>query len=140
MREMNLDQAGIDYVMNELSLSLGDFVKLISLKAWSSLVEKTPVGNPSLWTSKPPKGYVGGKARFSWNIKAKSPDKSIPQSWSMTMPVAPNFKNVGYDPVFVTSSVPYMKRLEEDGWSTQGSHMLKRTLSEIKFEFNSIGI
>ncbi len=138
MIKMELNQRSIDYVMDQMVLSLGDFVNIIALKTWTSLVYKTPVGNPYLWTNKAPKGYVGGKARFSWNIQAKSPDKSIPDTWSTSIPITPNFKNTGYDPVYVTSSIPYMNRLEK-GWSSQGSHMQERTLSEITFEFNSIG-
>lgn len=136
--EMDLNDFNIGRVIKNINLSIGDFANVIALKAFTSLVFKTPVGNPSLWSSKPPKGYAGGQARFSWNIKHKEPDTSLPKSWGGSMPAVPRLKSQGLEPVFVTSSIPYMQRLEE-GWSTQGSHMVGRTMSEIRYEINSIG-
>lgn len=140
MIELDLDARGIAYVMNELKLSIGDFVRIISLKAWTSLIYKTPVGNPSLWkTAYPPTGYIGGQARFSWNLQEVKPNTSLPRSWNEGYPAQPSLNNKGFQAVYVTSSVPYMMALE-NGHSTQGMHMQKRTVSEIKYEFNSIGI
>ena len=34
----------------------------------TSIVLRTPVGNPSLWKNPPPKGYVGGRLRGNWNV------------------------------------------------------------------------
>lgn len=138
MIEMDLNAANIEILMDKINLSIGDFANLIALKSFTSLIYKTPVGNPTLWSSKPPKGYAGGQARFSWNIKHGEPDTSTPSSWSMSYPLPPTLKSKGLTPLYVTSSIPYMQRLE-DGWSSQGSHMVKRTMSEIKYEINSIG-
>lgn len=32
----------------------------------TSIVLRNPVGNPTLWKSKPPAGYVGGRSRANW--------------------------------------------------------------------------
>jgi len=36
------------------------------LAVGTSLVLKSPVGDPSLWKDKPPAGYVGGRFRANW--------------------------------------------------------------------------
>jgi hypothetical protein len=137
MREMDLTPQNIDKLMGEVELSLGDFANLVALDAFTSLVYKTPVGNPDLWDEKSlpaPEGYVGGQARASWNIQHGRPDTSLPTTWSAALPVAPKLKSMGLEPVYVTSSVPYMTRLE-NGWSSQGSHMQERTVSELQMKY-----
>tara|TARA_R100001143_G_scaffold61969_1_gene64049 strand:- start:18297 stop:18704 length:408 start_codon:yes stop_codon:yes gene_type:complete len=134
MREMDLTPQNIDKLMGEVEASLGDFANLVALDAFTSLVYKTPVGNPDLWTTQAPDGYVGGQARASWNIQHGRPDTSLPTTWSAALPVAPQLKSMGLEPVYVTSSVPYMTRLE-NGWSSQGSYMQKRTVSELQMKY-----
>lgn len=51
-------------------------VRKSSLDLLNSVVMRTPVGNPSLWKSKPPKGYVGGRLRANWNVSLDAPDES----------------------------------------------------------------
>lgn len=135
--ELELTTANIKLIAKKLDLSIGDFVHTLGLKAFTSLVFKTPVGNPTLWKSKAPKGYVGGRAKFSWNMQYKRPNTKQPLNWSGGLPPTPSIKiNTNYEPLFVTSPVPYMERLEK-GWSTQGSHMIKRTVSEINLELKT---
>ena len=138
MLELDLNTANINKLIDDVGISIGQFVVLVGLKGFTSVVIKTAVGNPDLWNSPAPKGYIGGQARHSWKLKHASPDGSVPTSWSMTMPSPPKLVPMGYTPLYLTSSVPYMQKLE-DGHSTQGSHMMKRTLAELEFEFNSIG-
>lgn len=39
-----------------------------------SVIEMSPVGNPSLWKTKyPPKGYVGGRFRGNWQFATGAP-------------------------------------------------------------------
>jgi hypothetical protein len=134
MREMDLTPQNIDRLMGEVETSLGDFANLVALDAFTSLVYKTPAGNPDLWESPAPDGYVGGQARASWNIQHRKPDTSLPSTWGASLPVAPQLKSMGLEPVYVTSSVPYMGRLE-DGHSKQGKHMQKRTVAELTFKY-----
>lgn len=136
--EFELNAQTIKMIAKEIDLSIGNFVALVGLKAWTSLVFKTPVGNPSLWKSKPPKGYVGGQAKFSWNMQYSRIDKSTPTTWGGGVPSTPNIKaREDYKTLYVTSSLPYMERLE-NGWSSQGSHMIKRTVGEIGLKLKQL--
>lgn len=38
------------------------------------IIKPTPVGDPTYWKSKPPKGYIGGTLRGAWNASIGSPD------------------------------------------------------------------
>ena len=49
---------------------LDEQVRGITLELFSSIILSSPVGNPTLWKSKPPKGYVGGRFRANWNTSA----------------------------------------------------------------------
>jgi len=41
-------------------------VQKITLDVARSVIQKSPVGNPSLWKSPAPPGYVGGRFRANW--------------------------------------------------------------------------
>lgn len=43
---------------------VGEVVDAIAFK----IDERSPVGNPKLWKSPPPKGYVGGRFRGNWQL------------------------------------------------------------------------
>lgn len=135
---IELNANSIKMIARKIDKSVGEVVKLIGIKAWTSLVFKTPVGNPSLWKSKAPKGYVGGQAKFSWNMQYKRADTAQPVNWNSGVPNTPNI-NVrnDYSPLFVTSSIPYMEKLEEGKHSTQGGHMIKRTVGQLNLELKT---
>ena len=139
MIEHELNSSTINMIADKIDSTVGEVVKIIALKSWTSLVYKTPVGNPDLWeTNYVPAGYAGGQAKFSWNINYNKPDRTTPTSWSDGIPSTPEIQvRNDYSDAYVTSSIPYMLRLEE-GHSTQGMHMIKRTVSELKFEINNI--
>lgn len=46
----------------------------------SDIIIGTPVGDPTLWKSKPPKGYIGGTLRGAWNASVSSPNRSVTKS------------------------------------------------------------
>ena len=135
---LEFNQNAIRMIADKIDESVGTLVQTIGLKSWTSLVFKTPVGNPDLWkTNYVPAGYVGGQAKFSWNVNYNKPDMTIPISWGTGNPTTPTIKvGKNYETLFVTSSIPYMKRLEE-GHSTQGKHMIKRTVGEINLELKT---
>lgn len=59
-------------------------VRGASIDLLSRVVMRTPVGNPDLWKSKPPKGYVGGRLRANWNVSLTTPDESTADSIDKT--------------------------------------------------------
>jgi hypothetical protein len=131
----DFNQNTIKLIAKKMQESVGQVVIVIGLKSWFSLVDKTPVGNSDLWESPyKPVGYVGGQAKFSWNVNFNKPDYSTPISWGGGQPSTPSIKvGKNYESLFITSSVPYMERLEK-GWSKQGKHMIKRTVGEVGLE------
>jgi len=63
-RQFSIDLSKL--VANELPVAVAEVTRAISLAALRGVILKTPVGNPDLWKSKPPKGYVGGQFRSFW--------------------------------------------------------------------------
>ena len=103
----------------------------------TSIILKTPVGNPDLWKSPAPPGYVGGRARNNWfatigelssettKNKAKSGQAAINKTKSATKQLKAG--NVFY----LTNNLPYIRRLEYEGWSTQAAAgMVRVSVSE----------
>ena len=44
-----------------------------TLELFGGVIKSTPVGNPDLWQSPAPPGYVGGRARGSWQTAVGTP-------------------------------------------------------------------
>ena len=108
-----------------------DYVVGVSQK----VIERTPVGNPSLWQSNPPPGYVGGTARANWIPSIGSPETaevdSSDQGRSSAQVQAIQNRIPG-NIYYLTNNVPYIERLEY-GWSTQAPNgMMRRTLREAR--------
>ena len=88
------------------------------------IVERTPVGNPSLWESPPPPGYVGGRARANWQYGFNSPpqgalddiDKSGVVSLGRISKGAKGSPAAGIH--YIANNLPYAQALE-NGHSTQ---------------------
>jgi len=101
------------------------------------IVLRTPVGNPSLWQGPPPPGYTGGQARGNWQASIGSPTNgmtdTIDKSGTATIAgiagdthLAPG--NVWY----LVNNLPYISKLEFDGWSTQSPEgMVRISLREL---------
>lgn len=113
--------------------------KKIMIDLFSSVIEKSPVGNPELW-KEPKKGYVGGRFRANWNVAYGSPDTSTTKDvdTSGTQSISRMEKKVGsYEfndgSVFLSNSLPYSLRLEYDSWSKQApAGMVRISLIEIQ--------
>lgn len=109
--------------------------KKIAIDLFGKIVEKTPVGNPSLWAESslpPPAGYVGGRARANWQIAVQTtpagndgeaPETGVQTNW----PISPLQEARGFSQmasakfgqtIWIYNNVRYIKRLE-DGWSSQ---------------------
>ncbi|MBW2635987.1 MAG: hypothetical protein JRC86_00420 [Deltaproteobacteria bacterium] len=126
-------------------------VRKTVLDLGTSLVERTPVGDATLWKrpeNKPP-GYVGGHARANWShsigaqsIKEfKAVDDSAAENNISMRRIARSLgkeRRSGQTAVdnvhFIQNSVPYIVALE-DGHSTQAPHGM---VALATLEFQSI--
>lgn len=97
------------------------------------IIKRTPVGNPSIWKDKPPKGYIGGSLRGSWQAtinQAEAPIKipTIDADGASTVikasGIANNYK-VGQT-FYLINPLPYAYRVEF-GWSQQAPAGMVRT-------------
>ena len=114
-----------------------DVVKGTTFQLFTNIVKRTPVGNPSIWQSKPPKGYIGGTLRNSWycainnaaGVPKRKPSKS--GSESIKSLVAIQNYTLG-DSVYLVNRAPYARRVEF-GWSSQApAGMARISLAEVK--------
>ena len=114
-----LDQVVIDYVVG------------VSQK----IIERTPVGNPSLWQGNAPPGYVGGTARANWIPSIGTPEQNQVNTTDQNRgsnQVLSIRKQIPGNIYYLTNNVPYIERLEY-GWSTQAPNgMMRRTLREAR--------
>lgn len=97
------------------------------------IVLKTPVGNPRLWQSPPPAGYVGGRLRGNWNTGINAQDRTprgvdklggaaIARGAATIRAREPD------SDIYITNSLPYAERIEY-GYSTQApAGMLRVTV------------
>lgn len=111
-------------------------VRKVVLEIGASVIEKSPVGNPDLWSSPPPEGYVGGRFRANWTHgEGSAPTNVFPDidetgavsNARIMASVAPDAAGKVH---FVVNNLPYAQRLEK-GWSTQApAGMVGLTVSE----------
>lgn len=114
-------------------------VKKVVLDVGSSIVMKTPVGDPTTWSMPAPAGYVGGRARGSWQYQKGAPLMTEPGGVDPSGGGSVGRVSAGVaagDPVtehYITSTVPYMRRLEYEGWSSQAPEgMVRKTVQEFQ--------
>jgi hypothetical protein len=89
----------------------------------AQVVNRTPVGNPSLWKSKPPAGYVGGRLRANWTVGLGAPDLGTDQPPSAANTAVSRGTTVianwhGQD-IYLMNSMPYVREIEYEGHSSQ---------------------
>jgi hypothetical protein len=91
----------------------------------ASLVMMSPVGNPDLWKDPAPKGYVGGRFRANWQhgynqVQGGQIDAVDPSGGDTAAQLA---ASVGSGDAFgvhyIVNNLPYGRRLEYEGWSSQ---------------------
>lgn len=104
-----------------------------------AVVARTPVGDPSTWAVAAPPGYVGGRARGSWQYGFNAPNPSDPGTIdgsggsANARVVAGVSANQAPGVHYITSTVPYMRRLEYEAWSKQAPEgMVRITVLEFK--------
>lgn len=102
----------------------------------ASLVERSPVGDPSGWASPAPAGYVGGRFKNNWNCSTQAVDFSTEGGPDGVGASSMGRIQRGLDgwkagqKVFITNSLPYSRRLEY-GWSDQApGGMVRLTVAD----------
>ena len=104
-----------------------------------SLIEKSPVGDPTLWESKPPKGYVPGRFKDNWRggavqINDETTEETDPSGELSLVSINDSLPNDFYGVFYITNSLSYAQALE-DGHSKQApAGMVSLTV----LEFDSI--
>lgn len=113
-------------------------VRRIVLDVAKELVEMSPVGDASYWQSPPPKGYVGGRFKASWDYGFNSPPSSLhrgidPSGGASLGRIEASMGNRMSGAVhYIANNTPYARRLEE-GWSRQAP-MGMVSLTVLKFQ------
>jgi len=114
-------------------------VQKVGADVLASVVDKTPVGDPSLWKSKPPKGYVGGRLRANWNVSFGAPDISTTTTVdaaggaTKSRGVEIIAKWDGQADIYVMNSLPYVRPIEYEGHSLQApAGMVRITVAEFQ--------
>jgi len=111
----------------------------VTIDVLRSVIDKSPVGNPALWKSPAPAGYVGGRFRANWNTSVgradtatttktdaagsgtKSRGAVVVQGWD------------GQGDCYITNSLPYGPELEYKGHSSQApAGMVRVTVVEFQ--------
>jgi hypothetical protein len=105
----------------------------------AKVVLRTPVGDPSKWKSPAPAGYVGGRLRANWNTSIGGPDLSTTVDTDASgSAVVARGQNVlrgvdGERDVYIMNSLPYVRRIEYEGWSSQArAGMVRVTVAEFQ--------
>jgi len=104
-----------------------------------SVVEKSPVGDPKFWKSKPPAGYVGGRLRANWNVSFGTPNVSTTTATDKSGDVT-NARGVavltgwkGEAEIYVMNSLPYVRPVEYGHSKLQApAGMVRITVTEFQ--------
>ena len=100
-----------------------DITRVSAIALFSDVVISTPVGNPSLWSSKAPAGYTGGSLRGSWFATISRPSSQLADASRENSAIS-SMENIVLGAksarlFYMTNNQPYSKRVEYDGWSSQ---------------------
>lgn len=99
-------------------------VRAVLMKIDGRLINRSPVGDATYWKSKPPKGYVGGRFRGSWQMSIGSPaggiSRAIDADGAATLAAHASIAAIAKagDIIFMINNTAYGKRIEQ-GWSRQ---------------------
>ena len=113
-------------------------VRRVVMEIANRAVFRSPVGDPSIWQSPPPPGYVGGRFRGNWQYGfAAAPtgygeaiDPSGAATLSGIISRVANKQGVHW----IANNLPYAQRIE-NGWSSQSPQGI---VGRIELEFEQI--
>lgn len=106
-------------------LNLKTAVSNVIRSVGEDLVTRSPVGEPTTWVSKPPKGYVGGQFKGNWQHGFESMNSGNLDTIDPSGQVSIDRINKSIDSLtdvtgthYLYNNLPYAQKLE-DGWSIQ---------------------
>lgn len=126
---------GFAEASNETILNV---VKEVAVDLFTEIINKTPVGDPSLWKSSPPADYVPGALRGNWQCTIESPAsgrlgiRSGADAISSMVSVVGKLKED--QAVYLANNLPYAQRIEYLGWShvQRPEGMVRVSMSKIE--------
>lgn len=132
---MKLQQIAKDYPKKHFV----DVITKYSNAALETVVQLSPVGDPALWKSPAPPGYVGGLFKNNWMVDIGRINPrirhQIDASGSASLAERSKFSSLTSNPfttVYIHNSLPYAIPLEH-GWSTQApTGMVSVTVASLK--------
>lgn len=113
-------------------------VRKVSIDLLGSVIDKTPVGNPELWSSPAPPGYVGGRLRANWNASIGSPDIATTadtdgQGGQTKARGSSKISAWTGGDIYLMNSLPYARAIEYTGHSSQApAGMVRVTVVEFQ--------
>lgn len=111
-------------------------IRKVSLDMLAKVVLRTPVGNPDTWQNPAPKGYVGGRLRANWNTSIGRGDFTTSKSTTDNAVRRGESRLRAYDgtqDIYIMNSLPYVRRIEYEGWSNQAkAGMVRITVTEFQ--------
>lgn len=118
-------------------------VQKVTLDVARSVIQKSPVGNPDLWKSPAPPGYVGGRFRANWMFGVGQIDttttEAVDESGSATqtkLAAAIGASKAG-GVTYISNSLPYALPLEYGHSSQVPPHaMVRGTVAEFQQHIN----
>jgi hypothetical protein len=118
-------------------------VRKVSTDLLTKIVLRTPVGNPSLWKSKPPAGYVGGRLRANWAVTYQNPSSvtTLETDRSGAATIAKGAGTIrratqtgeGDYPIYILNNLPYAIPVEYGHSGVQAPQgMVRITVTEFQ--------
>lgn len=117
--------------------NMAEVTRKVVQEVGAKIVERSPVGDGSLWKSPPPPGYAGGRFRGNWQYGFNaSPTGDLPDIDPTGEVSIQRIGAVLGEPGlhYIVNGLPYAQRLE-NGWSTQAPAGM---VGLVKIEFSGI--
>jgi hypothetical protein len=110
-------------------------VRVFTLEVGTSVVERTPVGNPSQWKGPAPKGYTGGRLRANWQFTTEGPATSSlatnDHAGALSRLSAAVAESQAGGVTYLINNVVYAAPIEYEGHSKQApAGMVRVTVAE----------
>ena len=128
---------------NKTNVFVVEIIRESAADLFEEIIHRTPVGDPSLWKSKPPADYIPGNLQSNWQCTLGTPasgmwsfeDKSAEQTISAMKSVIEG--SLPDQPIFLTNLLPYAARIEYGAHSTQAPHgMVRVSIATFEQTFN----